>query len=75
MKNILFLLLILLFSSCTEQGGDRNHNYTIINNSSVEIEIIPYYNGMKNISNKVILNNADKINKTFTDTPPYGPDF
>jgi hypothetical protein len=72
MKNLLFICMIFLLSRCTEQGEDRKYNYTITNNSGVMIEIIPYYSGAKDITNKVILNNADKIDKTFTDTPPYG---
>lgn len=66
------MCIIVLFSRCTEQGEDRKYNYTITNNSGVIIEMIPYYNGVKDIANKVILKNTDKINKIFTDTPPYG---
>jgi hypothetical protein len=75
MKNLLFIFVTSLLIGCTEQGEDRKYNYTVTNNSGAVIEMIPYYSGTKDITNKVILNKADKINKTFTDKPPYGGAF
>jgi hypothetical protein len=71
MKNLLFIFIILLLSRCTEQGEDRYYNYTITNNSGVMVEMIPYFNGVKDVNYKVIINNGDKINETYTDEPPY----
>jgi hypothetical protein len=67
--------MIFLLSRCTEQGEDREFNYTITNNSGVKIEMIPYFSGVKDVTNRVILNNADLINKTYTDRPPYSAVF
>ena len=64
--------MIFLLCKCTEQGEDREYDYTVANNSGVTIEIIPYYSGIKDITNKVIINNTDKINFKHTDRPPYG---
>lgn len=72
---ILTLILLVIVGCGTDLGGERTFNYTIANTSGVKIEMIPYYNGAKDITNKVILNNADKINKTFTDIPPYSAYF
>jgi hypothetical protein len=75
MKNLLFIFIILVFSKCTEQGEDRKYNYTVTNNSGAMIEMIPYYGGTKDITNKVTINISDEINKTYTDRPPYGGAF
>lgn len=64
-------MIIILFSRCTEQGEERKYNYSIINNSGVTVEMIPYFSGEKDLKHKVILNNTDKINETYTDRPPY----
>ncbi len=71
MKNLLFIFIILLLSRCTEQGEVRNYNYTITNNSGVMVEMIPYFSGVKDGNYKVIINNGEKFNKTYTDRPPY----
>ncbi len=71
MKNLLFIFIVLLFSKCTEQGEDRKYNYTVTNNSGAVIEMIPYFSGVKDMNNKVIIKNGEKFNKTYTDRPPY----
>jgi hypothetical protein len=71
MKNLLFIFIVLLFSRCTEQGEDRKYNYTVTNNSGAVIEMIPYFSGVKDMNNKVIIKNGEKFNKTYTDRPPY----
>lgn len=73
MKRIIsIIIVVLLATSCTDQGGDRNYNYRISNNSGVVVEMIPFYDGVKDISNKVIVKNLADIKYQFTDTPPYG---
>ena len=71
-KIVSIIILVLLATSCTDQGADRNYNYRIINNSGVVVELIPFYDGVKDISNKVIVKNVAEIKYQFTDMPPYG---
>ena len=71
-KIVSIIIVVLLATSCTDQEGDRNYNYRISNNSGVVIEMMPFYNGVKDISNKVIVKNLADIKYQFTDTPPDG---
>ncbi len=76
MKKYLIINVIFVFFGCgTEQGDDRTYNYTIVNNSGVTLEIIPYLDGLKDINYKVTLKPNEKINKNFTDRPPYEGKF
>ena len=66
------MFLILLFSKCgTDQGSPKKYDYSIINNSGVLIEIIPYNNGIRYNDKKIILNNNQIINKIEIDYPPF----
>jgi hypothetical protein len=72
MKNYILLVLSILFYSCTDQGEVKKYDYTIINNSGVTVELIPYdreYN--INIQNKKTLLNGEKINQKLDVYPPY----
>ena len=73
MKTIILIVLATVFCSCgTDQGEARRYDYSVINNSGVSIEVIPYSDGLVKIDKKVVLNNAQKINKIDIDYPPYG---
>jgi hypothetical protein len=70
----IFVILLLLFiiSSCTESNEVEKYDYTIINNSGVTVDLIPYdreYN--INIQNKITLLNGQKINKKLDVHAPY----
>jgi hypothetical protein len=72
-KLLLFIILAISFTGCwpwPEGGEIKKYNYTVINNSGVTVEVIPYYNDVKDLSNKVIIINSDKINFKYTSSPP-----
>lgn len=72
MKQLTNIIVLLLLIGCgTDQGEERKYNYNILNKSGLTVEIIPYYGGIKKIENKIIINNNNFINKTYTEVPPY----
>lgn len=77
MKNILFLVFSCFLISCTHNEPDIVYNYTIVNNSSQVLEIIPYNpQGTLSMLKKIVLAPGQIINKGFRDRAPYvGYDF
>jgi hypothetical protein len=72
MKNYILLIFVALFYSCTDQGEVKKYDYTIINNSGVTVDIIPYDEENDiNIQNKRTLLDGEKINKKLDVYPPY----
>ena len=73
MKTISAMVVATLLCSCGPDMGEvRRYDYSVVNNSGVSVEVIPYSDGIVRIDKKVILNNAQKINKIDIDYPPYG---
>ena len=72
MKNYFLIILTTLIYSCgTDLDGEKNYNYSIINNSGVKVELIPTFNGIKSLEKKVDLENGAVFNKKHTDYPIY----
>jgi hypothetical protein len=78
MKNIILLLLTIIFLSCgTDQGEGKTYTYTVINKSGKTIEIRSYISYLPKVT-PVITNieNGQEITKTFEDgLPPSGYSF
>ncbi len=76
MKKIILIVVTIIVCSCgTDQGEARRYDYSVINNSSVSIEIIPYINGIKNSNETIFINDKGLINKIDIDYPPYNGGF
>ena len=72
MKTILLLSFAFLIMRCgTDQGENKNFDYTIKNESGMKIELVPYYNGQISYINKLILNQNEIINLKKEVSPPY----
>lgn len=73
MKKLLLILIIPCFLGCgTDQGPAKMYNYSIVNNSSYSIEIIPYnIQGIKEIQRKIIIPIGGVFNKIHKNSPPY----
>jgi hypothetical protein len=65
MKKIVSIIIVaLLAASCTDQGDFKDYDYTIINNSGVVVEIVPYNeNGVIEVNKRVTIGIGEKINK------------
>lgn len=75
MKAIYYILILTTFISCvgTDQGEVVYWNYKIINNSGIAVELIPYYNGVKNKDKKINLTNNKFSELNIKSVPPlYG---
>jgi hypothetical protein len=63
MKKLLIIMLFGLLGCGPESNEEIKYDYSIINNSGVTVEIIPYKNSVKQIHNKVTLQNGAIFNK------------
>lgn len=52
-------------------GETRFYNYSIVNNSGAEVNIVPYISGVAAPDLKIVLPNGQSINKVRKDQPPY----
>ena len=78
MKSLIFILVICTIISCgTDQNPSKSYNYSIVNNSSYVIEIVPYnIQGVKEIQKKITIPIGGVLNRFFNDTsPPQGFNF
>ena len=67
MKTILAMIVAPLLCCCgPDMGGSETYNSSVINNSGVLVEVIPYSDGIFRKDKKVIINDAQKINKVYT---------
>jgi hypothetical protein len=71
MKKLIIFGLFGLLSCGPESSEEKHYDYSVVNNSGVTVEIIPYVNGMKEVNNKVTLQNGEIFNKKYTDHAPY----
>ena len=71
MKKIIFILTIVSFASCVDQRETLYYNYTIVNHSGAEVNIVPYVDGVAAPELKKVLPNGQLINKQLKDEPPY----
>lgn len=55
----------------TDQGETKHYNYTIKNNSSHKVELVPYFNNQADYSAKVTISNNESFNLKKDDDPPY----
>jgi hypothetical protein len=63
-KIVSIIIVVLLATSCTDQGGYKDYDYTIINNTGVVVEIVPYdINGVIEVNKKVTIGIGEKINR------------
>lgn len=72
MKKLMIFVLFGLLSCWPESSEEKHYDYSVVNNSGVTVEIIPYMDGNQKINNKVILQNNQIYNKKYTDHAPYG---
>ena len=67
MKTISAMVLATVFCSCgPDMGESKTYDSSVINNSGVLVEVIPYSDGIFRKDKKVIINDAQKINKVYT---------
>ncbi|MBB1193023.1 hypothetical protein DNC80_04985 [Flavobacterium sp. SOK18b] len=61
------LIIIILFSvwSCVPDT-EKSYDYSIINTSGVNVELIPYVDGVKKMDDRMILQNNQVYNKKYT---------
>ncbi|TRX42235.1 hypothetical protein [Flavobacterium restrictum] len=75
MKKLILLILFVQVTSCvTETGNERHYHYEIVNNSGVNIEIIPYKNpdnSQADVSKKISILNGKSYSKEVSVSPPY----
>jgi hypothetical protein len=71
MKKLIIIILLGLLGCGPESNEEKKYDYSVVNNSGYIVEIIPYFNGVKETSKKVIIQNGDIFNKKFTDYAPY----
>lgn len=72
MKKLLIIVFFGLLSCGPESSEEKHYDYSVVNNSGVTVEIIPYVNGVKEVNNKVTIQNGASFNKKYTDYAPYG---
>ena len=72
MKKLLIIILFGLLGCGPESNEEKKYDYSVVNNSGVAVEIIPYMDGNKKIDNKKVLQNSQIYNRKYTDHAPYG---
>ena len=72
MKKLIIIILLGLLGCGPESNEEKKYDYSVVNNSGVTVEIRPLVNGVKEINNKITLENGKVLNKKLTDHAPYG---
>lgn len=70
--KILFSFFIILVFCSTDCGKPIQYDYSISNQSSTQIDLIPYIDGVRYISEKVTLNNGAVLKEAYKAYRPGG---
>lgn len=76
MKNLILLILSITLTGCwgTDQGEGKFYEYTIKNESGVNIAIEAYFQSFPNTPPKsIFLDNGDELTQTYQDVLPPSP--
>jgi hypothetical protein len=74
-KLFLIISVSLILCGCPDNGDSIEYKYSIVNNSGKTIEIIPFFTNVKDISNKILITNGNRLEKKLISDPPYNSDL
>lgn len=76
MKTFIYLVIIFVFSSCTDLADGETYTYTVRNESGVSIKVLAYHIYTNEVLYTTTLENGNEIKKTIKDgSPPRGYSF